>query len=82
MAGPMGRFLLPLVVSGLTIIADNSALAKGGPLHLFKSQSPPVSRAGVPTPSFLPSDFLSGCGHGRYRDAATHRCRGPADIGN
>ena len=56
----MGRFLLPLVVSGLTIIAANSALAKGGPLHLFKSQSPPVSRAGVPTPSLLPSDFLSG----------------------
>jgi hypothetical protein len=27
------------------------------------------------------SDFLSGCGRGRYRDPATHRCRGPADIG-
>ena len=78
----MGRFLLPLVVSGLTIIAANSALAKGGPLHLFKSQSPPVSRAGVPTPSLLPSDFLSGCGRGRYRDSGTHRCRGPADVGN
>ena len=50
---------------------------------LFTSQSPPIARAGVPTPHLPPpSEFLSGCGRGRYRDAATHRCRGPADIGN
>jgi hypothetical protein len=76
----MGRFLLPLIVSGLTIIAVNSALAKGGgPLHLFKSQLPPVSRAGVPGLSVSPCDLLTDCGRGRYRDPATHKCRGPAD---
>jgi hypothetical protein len=73
----MGRFLLPLIASGLTIIAVNSALAKGGgPLHLFKT----VSRAGVPGLSVSPSDLLAGCGRGRYRDPATHKCRGPADT--
>jgi hypothetical protein len=77
------RFLVPLVVCGLTIAVAGPALAKGGPLHLFASQLPPTARAGVPTPSLPPpSEFLSGCGHGRYRDAASRRCRGPADIGN
>jgi hypothetical protein len=42
------RFLLWLVVCGLTVIAVNSALAKGGPLHLFLSQLPSASQAGVP----------------------------------
>jgi hypothetical protein len=78
----MGRFLLPLIVSRMTIIAVNSALAKGARVPHLESQSPPVSRAGVPALSVSPSDFLSGCGRGRYRDPATHRCRGPADIGN
>ena len=75
---------LVLMACGLAIAVAGPALAKGGGfLHLFPSQSPPVARAGVPTPQLPPaSDLLSGCGHGRYRDAATHRCRGPADIGN
>jgi hypothetical protein len=78
------RFLLSLAVSGLTVTAIDSALARGGPLHLFKSQLPSVSRAGVPAPSLRvsPSDLLGGCGRGRYRDAATQRCQGPADFGN
>jgi hypothetical protein len=78
-------FLLPLVVGGLTMTVVSPASAAGGPLHLFTSQSqpPPVARAGVPTPQLPPASYLlSGCGHGRYRDASTHRCRGPADIGN
>jgi hypothetical protein len=77
-------FLLPLMVCGLTIVIANPAFAKGGgPLHLFPAQLPPTARAGVPTPRLPPpNEFLSGCGHGRYRDPATHRCRGPADIGN
>ena len=84
MEAPVRCFLLPLVVCGLTIAVADSALAKGGPLHLFTSQQlPPIARAGVPTPHLRPpSEFLSGCGRGRYRDAATQRCRGPADIGN
>ena len=79
----MRRFLVPLAAYGLTILLVSPILAKGGPMHLFPSQLPPVSRAGVPTlhmPS--PNQFFSGCGHGRYRDAATQRCRGPADVGN
>jgi hypothetical protein len=72
-------FLLPLIISGF--IVGNPAWAKGGPLHLFSSQLSRVSRAGPPLPSLgAPSDFLSGCGRGRYRDAATRRCRGPADV--
>jgi len=79
----MGRFLLPLAVSALTAVTVDAALARGGPLHLFSSQSATVSHAGVPSPSQLsPNEFLSGCGHGRYREAATQRCRGPADVGN
>ena len=79
----MRRFLLPLAACGLTILVVNPILAKGGPLHLFPSQLPPVSRAGVPTLHLPPlNEFLSGCGHGRFRDAATQRCRGPADVGN
>jgi hypothetical protein len=56
----------------------DAAFAKGGPLHLFDSQrtnTPTVSR---PVP---PTEFMSGCGHGRYRDPATQKCRGPADVG-
>ena len=78
----MGRFLLLLATFGLTIIEGNPALAKGG--HGFDSEKKQtVSRAGVPAlPAISPSEFLSGCGDGRYRDAATRRCRGPADVGN
>jgi hypothetical protein len=77
------RFLLSLAVSGLTVIAFNSAVAKGGPLHLFPSQLPPASNAGVPAKQPIsPSKTFGGCGRGRYRDPHTSRCRGPADVGN
>jgi hypothetical protein len=76
----MGRFLLSLVLWGF-MAAASPALARGGPLHLFESQREPVARAGVPTLSLpSPSEFLAGCGRGRYRDPATQRCRGPADV--
>ena len=79
----MKRFLLAVGAIGLTAVASNSAMAKGGVLHLFKTQmeafasTSPASRAGVQSLS----EFLTGCGRGRYRVAATHRCRGPADTG-
>jgi len=77
----MGRFVLLLAACGLTIIEGNPALAKGG--HGFDSDKQIVSRAGVPPlPALSPSEFLSGCGRGRYRDAVTQRCHGPADVGN
>jgi hypothetical protein len=34
----------------------------------------------ISQPPSIASDGLMGCGRGRLRDAATHRCRGPADI--
>ncbi len=79
------RFVVLFALAGLTAAAPTVAQARGGPLHLFgpfspQSQRQPVSRAGTPTPSAPPSDLLAGCGRGRYRDAATHRCRGPADV--
>jgi hypothetical protein len=77
----VGRFLFPLAVSVATAVSVDLAVA--GPLHLFDSQKQTASRAGVPTLTLPPAnELLSGCGHGRYRDAATHRCRGPADVGN
>jgi hypothetical protein len=76
----MGRFLVVLTLL-VSSIAPDSALAKGGTLHLFESQRQPVARAGAPTLSLPPpSEFLAGCGHGRYRDPATQKCRGPADV--
>ena len=60
-------------------------LAKGGIGSLYgpfdPRREPHPVRAGIPTPSISPSEFLSGCGRGRYRDPATHSCRGPADVG-
>ena len=75
-------FLLSLAVSGFTVFAIDSAIARGGPLHLFKSRLPSVFRAGLPTPSLQvsPNDLLGGCGRGRYRNAATQRCQGPAEF--
>jgi hypothetical protein len=69
----MGRFLLVLVliVSSATL---DEALAKGGVLHLFVAREPSASQ--LPSPS----EFLAGCGHGRYRDRVTQKCRGPADV--
>jgi hypothetical protein len=77
----MERLLLSLALWGL-MVSTSSGYARGGPLHLFESQREPVSRAGIPTLSLPPaSEFLVGCGHGRYRDQTTHKCRGPADVG-
>ena len=79
----MFRFVLLFALAGLTVAASTLAQARGGPLHLYGPwQSQPVSRAGIPTPSMSPKDFLAGCGRGRYRDPATQRCRGPADVTN
>lgn len=78
----MKRFLLAAVC--FAAIASNPAMAKGGTnFHeMSASRQVPVVRAGVPTLSLPPgSEFLTGCGRGRYRDPATHGCRGPADIG-
>ena len=76
----MRRFLLWLPVCGLTVIAVNSALAKGGTIMHERLST---SRADTPTyqPS-LPSKGFGACGRGRYREPRTHKRRGPADFGN
>ena len=52
----------------------DAAFAKGGVIHLFVTRTPSTSQ--LPAPS----EFLAGCGHGRYRDRVTQKCRGPADV--
>jgi hypothetical protein len=77
----MVRLLASLALLGL-IAGTSPALAKGGPLHLYESQRQPVARPGAPMLSLPPpGEFLAGCGRGRYRDQATQKCRGPADLG-
>jgi hypothetical protein len=77
----MGRLLVSFALLVL-MVGSEPAFARGGPLHLFASQRQAVARAGPPTLSLPPlSEFLAGCGRGRYRDPTTQRCRGPADVG-
>jgi hypothetical protein len=69
-----------LIFSGGLLLVPGAALGKGG-TNIHEGLS--VSRAGVPTiepPS--PNESFGGCGRGRYRDAHTRKCRGPADFGN
>ena len=70
----MERFLFVLVLLASSAALD-VAFAKGGVLYLFVAHTPSASQ--LPSPS----QFLAGCGHGRYRDRVTQKCRGPADIG-
>ena len=83
----MGCFVVLLALAGLTVATPTLAHAGGGPLHLygpFRTQAEAAERADFHASNLTPSepsnDFLAGCGRGRYRDPATHRCRGPADV--
>lgn len=86
----MGRFVIMFALAGLMITAPTLALAKGGgTLHLFgpfSTEAQAAERANfhaiAPTLSKPSDDFVVGCGRGRYHDPDTHRCRGPADLGN
>jgi hypothetical protein len=53
------------------------------PFALLVFLVPLFPGGGVPAvdPSSL-IQSLRGCGRGRYRDANTHKCRGPADVGH
>lgn len=62
--------------------------ASAGPLSLYgpfdqthngQRGGPASSYGGLP-PSVASSDVLAGCGRGRYREQATHQCKGPADL--
>ena len=70
----MGRFLFALALMILSGAVDPT-FAKGGVLHLFATRAPSAFQ--LPSPS----EFLAGCGRGRYRDRVTQKCRGLADIG-
>ena len=71
------RFVVTLVMLFAITMACDAAFAKGGTLHLFSSD---VRLPIVSEPANSPSLVLVGCGHGRYREPATQKCRGPADI--
>lgn len=77
----MRRFLLS--VAFFAVFGGNLVIAKGGTnMHEMASQRHPVARAGAPTLSLPPpSEFLGGCGRGRYRAPGTRACLGPADVG-
>ena len=73
-----------LAVTLAILTAPHEALAKGGVIHLFSAaQAATVTspRAEVTTETRSPT-ILGSCGGKRYRDPNTHRCRGPADLGN
>ena len=71
------RLVVTHVILLAVSIAYDAAFAKGGTLHLFSSD---VRLSIVSEPVNPPSLVLAGCGHGRYREPATQKCRGPADI--
>jgi hypothetical protein len=74
---PLCLALLLILLSG----APEAAFARGGTdLH---EPLPVVHAATLPGSTLhLPAENFKGCGHGRYRDPRTHKCRGPADFGN
>ena len=63
-----------LAVAWFAVLAANSAMAKGG-TNSHEIASP--RQDDDPTTS---STSFTGCGRGRYRDARTHRCVGPANL--
>jgi hypothetical protein len=76
--GPSIVLCLSLLVIFVASV-PSGALGNGGTNMHELSASPAVAPSERPT---LPSERFSGCGRGRYRDARTHKCRGPADFGN
>jgi hypothetical protein len=73
----MERFL-PLFVVVAVALMPHAASAKGGTLHLFAPHA--TASASALTRGLSANDLLAGCGRGRFRDGATQKCRGPADI--
>jgi hypothetical protein len=78
----MRGFLVAVALVVTATLAPEAASAKGGTLHLFVSHSAASPLAQPLAPEVSASTFLAGCGHGRYRDPATQRCRGPGDVRN
>ena len=71
------RFVVTLVMFfGITMTCD-AAFAKAA--HYTCSLPTSASRSSLSRLN-SPSLVLVGCGHGRYREPATQKCRGSADI--
>ena len=52
-----------------------------GPMSLYGPwDKPQDGQRGGPARSVTSQDVLAGCGRGRYRDPATRKCKGPADV--
>jgi hypothetical protein len=78
----MRRMLYPAALA-LIVLTPDLGCAKGGYVRLPEPKTVAASVLPAPAlPRLSPGDMLGGCGKGRFRDAATHRCRGPADTGN
>jgi hypothetical protein len=73
---------MALTLAILMVIAPDEASARGGPFHLFPAVSPAEAKAVTSSRPEETTVTFGGCGGKRYRDPNTHRCRGPADVGN
>lgn len=76
----MRRSYTPILLSiGLLALTTDASEAAGS------LQKKPMFVASFPAPSvprLNAGELLGGCGGKRYRDPQSHRCRGPADLGN
>jgi len=82
----MQHLLSVCIAAAMILVAPACALAAGS-----YTRKPPVTVT-ASTVSSLPSiphaselsvsQILGGCGGRRSRDPVTHKCRGPADVGN
>jgi len=67
------------MLAALTVMVSAPALAKGG--YVRRSEPVPLEATTGSIPHSLSIENFGGCGHGRYREPGTHKCRGPADFG-
>lgn len=75
---PMRSAIIVLVVLLWPLSLSNAASASPFSLHGPFSQKRVEAQADPSPPPH--GEAFSGCGRGRYRDQATHQCRGPADL--
>jgi hypothetical protein len=75
-------FALMIVLASPTDVLARAAGMVPKEPHPIKATASVLPSLSVPTITLPEYNTWGGCGRGRYRDAETHRCRGPADIGN
>jgi hypothetical protein len=70
-----------IIAVALTLaVASSPASANGGTIR--RSEPIPMELTTGSLRQSPPLYNFGGCGRGRFRDPATHQCRGPADFGN